>query len=737
MPDFELTDKATGRSYVITAPDAQTAYAAWQKASGMGQDRPVNDVQSGDEARARGAGDTRSKMRPQDIEFGYDTARARGDRGEQKAMARAMVERQRSDSPTTMAIGQGIQQLISGVPILGGLADEGLAGVAAATGGDYEKALDYNRALSEDFAARNPKTALGLQIGGGMAGGMALAGRAAPMMTSLSNLGGRAAGLAGGVAGGAAVGAADGFTRGEGVDDRIDQAKFGGVLGGAIGALAPVAGKSIQLGVNKAVDAYNYGKSLSGMGLSRPSANIINRAVEADAARVGAGAQAIRNAGPDAMLADAGPTLGGILDTTIQKGGPGARRAITAVEQRAGQAAQNLDSALDASLGPAQGVASTTEAIRQGSAGARSTAYNRAYNSPIDYAAPTGRLIESYLTRVPQSVIERANNLMRTEGVRSRQIMAQIAPDGTVTYQTMPDVRQLDYITRALNDVAKRGDGQGALGGNTAEGRAFGNLSRDIRRAMRRAVPEYGRALDTAADPIRAKEAMDLGAEIMGRGMARDAVELELRGMSRAEREMVRRGVRATIDETVANVKRTVMDPNVDARQAQEAIKGLSSEAARDKLRLVLGQQESDRLFAQIDQAATAFNLRAQTATNSRTFGRQAVAEGVKAEAGGGVMDAVRQGSPGGVLKRVWQNTLGENAAGTATREDRIYDEISRALTERRGADALRMLQELQAVAARTGAGQQMATPLAVLGAGALGGGAYPAIYQQYRPTGR
>lgn len=734
MPEFEVTDKNTGRVYVITAPDVQQASAAWQKMMGGAPERPANDVMSGDEARAKAAGNTRGKMRPQDIEYAYDTAAARGDRGEQKAMARGMVERQRAESPVLSAIGQGLQQFVSGLPIVGAGADEAMAGVAAATGGDYQKALDYNRALSEDFSERNPWTAGGLNLAGGVAGGLGMAKAASPLLSGL----GRAPALAASTAGSAAVGGADGFLRGEEtLDNRIDNAKFGAALGGAVGVAAPVIGKGIDYGVNKAVDATNYVKNLRGIGLSKPSASVINRALDADAARGGAGAANIQAAGPQAMLADAGPSAAGVLDTTIQRGGPGARRAISAIEDRARSASGEVEGALDAALGKPVGVQTSETAIRKGTQAARNSAYERAYSRPIDYAKPEAVEIQDILTRVPKGAISRANELMRMEGAKSKQIMAKIAPDGSVSYETLPDVRQIDYITRAIRTLAEEADGKGALGGTTDFGRVYRSLATDVRDRLKTLVPEYAKALDTAADAIGRREALRAGEKLLSPTVAMDEAADTLRGMSKAELNEVKQAIRSRIGETLANVRRTMTDDDVTARQGMQAIRELSSDAAREKIALVIGDAEAKSLFARVDQAAKAFNLKAQTATNSRTFGRQAVAEGVKEEANGPLRQAVESGSPVRALKAVWQGTLGSGPAASAAREDKIYDEISRALTERRGGDALKLLQELQDVAQRTGAGQNLARTLATIGAGGLGGGAYQATSQQYRPRGQ
>lgn len=270
---------------------------------------------------------------------------------------------------------------------------------------------------------------------------------------------------------------------------------------------------------------------------------------------------------------------------------------------------------------------------------------------------------------------------MRLEGVESQQILASVADDGTITFTRMPDVRQLDYITRALNDVARAGDGMGALGGNTAEGRAYGNLSTAIRGVTRRLVPEYGQALDTAAEPIAARNAREFGATLLRSTTPRDEVDAFVSGLSQAELGQVRAGVRAQIDETLANVRRTIADPNVDARQGVAAIRDLSSDAAREKIEMIVGPQQAEALFRMLDRAAQSFDLRASIATNSRTYGRQAAERAVEEATAPGVIENAAGASPLRAAQTFAQGVFGISPADRLARQDRTWASLADLLT--------------------------------------------------------
>jgi hypothetical protein len=239
-----------------------------------------------------------------------------------------------------------------------------------------------------------------------------------------------------------------------------------------------------------------------------------------------------------------------LLDAVSQAGGGAAAITRDAVGARTRAASDDIVRVLDDVLGVPQGENEIITAIRTGSAPARNAAYDAAYAVPIDYAAPQGRALESLYGRIPASAWRRADALMQLDGDQSMQRLMQIAPDGTVTLSALPDVRQLDYITRALNDVAAEADGQGKLGGTTDLGRATGALSRQIRQVLRRAVPEYGTALDTAADAISQRNAVETGYNLLATRIRREDVAEALHGASQAERAAARQGLRAYLDDT-------------------------------------------------------------------------------------------------------------------------------------------------------------------------------------------
>lgn len=583
-------------------------------------------------------------------------------------------------------------QVAEGVPFVGSYYDEALSAAAPSVGQAFRQTADAMR-------REKPGQSTALNIVGAVAGAAPMALAAGPTIigNTARTLGSRAlAGL--GV--GAGVGATEGAIYGageQGGEGRAANAQrgaiFGGVAGGALGAAAPYVSEGIKRAISR-LRGSDVGIISKHLGVSTPAARVIKSAL--DAGNIDDAATAFARAGGNAMLADAGQPARQLLDAAANTGGAAGRIVTDAVEGRATGASKSLTKALDAYLGAPSGKDAMARSVREGTSAAREAAYSAAYSKPIDYASPRGAALESLLKRVPKSAFDDANSLMAAEGNRSAQIMARVADDGTVTLERLPDVRQLDYITRALKGVADKADGQGKLGGTTPLGRAYGELATNIRNVLKGAVPEYRKALDTAADAISRVKAGETGYTLLRPGTTRETVVEALKSATKAERDAMKEGVRTYIDDAMANVTRALTDSNMDARESIKLLRDLSSRANQQKMRFLLGQKAADAFFAEIDSATTAFELRAALAQNSKTAIRQSIQGSVKQQAAPGALEVLGSGEPVNAAKRFVQLFTGSTEEAQALREAGIYEDIARALTETRGYQAKTALSLVQ-----------------------------------------
>jgi len=588
----------------------------------------------------------------------------------------------------------------------------------------------------EALAQSNPVASMAGTIAGSAmtAGGLARAGvlpsSLLPQGTSLAARVGVGAGE------GFGLGALQGAGTGEG-DNRVQNALINGGIGAVAGGALPAVAQGVSSAYETIANNLARNRAANAAGTTPEVASNLARILSADGSLGPQGQANMQAAGREAMLADAGPNARSVLDRNIQRGGEGGVLARARIDERVGRESEAFNKALDNTFGAPEGLTTANNNVRQGTASARSTAYRDAYEAPINYADPRGVEIEDIVkNRVPSSAISKANELMRTEGLKSKQIKATIADDGTISYETLPDVRQLDYITRGLNDVASEADGKGAMGGTTAVGRAYSDLSADIRSRLKVLVPEYETALDTASDAIGRSKAIKLGANILSPSSTMDDVAIAVKGMSKAERRDLLQGIRSNIDNRLANVTRTVKDGDVDAREAIKGLKDLSSRASREKISLAIGDEsQSKSLFDELDRISKTFDLRASVADNSATYARNAADQMLKDVNSPGPIGKLKRGEPLKAGKSIAQLLTNTTPEADVLREDALSAQIVDLLT-RPSQQAIPAFQAMQNYQGQSLANQARASRVAELLLSARSG-VYPSAAQLRGDTRR
>lgn len=584
-----------------------------------------------------------------------------------------------------------------------GLADEIIAGLTTPLEmirqGTFDPREGYNYAkarenlLLEDSRQQTGLPGAAAEALGGVATGGLLAKAGMLPTANLSPGASLGTKIGVGMAEGAGLGGLYGAAEGEGLQGRLTEGAKGAGIGLAAGAALPLVAQGAASGYRAIQNARAGQQVARETGISPDVMRMLGNTLEADGTLSARGLSNMAAAGNEAMLADAGPNARAILDTAIQRGGPGAVAAREAIESRVGRSANDIVRTLDENLGAPQGVASSQAAIRQGSAGARQAAYDAAYSQPINYASTAGQTLKNLIkNRVPASAIRAANELMRTEGNASKQILARLKDDGSVVFERLPDVRQIDYITRGLNQVADTANGQGALGGQTPLGRAYQGLSNKIRDTLRQHVPEYDRALNVAADAIKRSKAIEIGSKLFSPSVTRDVAAQMVKGMTAAEKTALATGIRSNIDDAMARVTRTVMDGDTNAREAIKALKDFSSRANKEKLSIAIGPLRAGKIFSDLDKATRSFELRAAVAENSKTYARLATDRRIKEITQPGPVGQFLQGKPLNAGKRTAQVLTGKTPERIVAQEDAMYSQIAKLLTGSRD-DAFELFQ--------------------------------------------
>lgn len=542
----------------------------------------------------------------------------------------------------------------------------------------------FGEAYGQRKALEEARRDVGREQNGALGAGMEVLGGLSSLGASPATAGAIAPSqaMANSVIGGSIFGGL--YGAGSADQDRFNAGAQGAGVGAVVGRFAPALANAAGGAVRNVGNMFAENAAARGLGVSPGASRFMQETLAADGSLGAPGLARMQAAGQEGMLADAGPSARRMLDTAVQSSGRAGLTARDAITGRLNRDSEAITNALDRALGTPEGVNAARARIAQETSGARGSAYNAAYASPIDYSSESGRLLEDLIQRVPQAAIARANRLMQINGERSAQIMAQVADDGTVTYLRQPDVRQLDYITRALNQEAEAGIGMGAMGGQTDIGAGLQSLSGDIRSVLGNHVPEYENALNVAGDSIRRSQAVRLGADLINPSVTMEDVIRQSANLSPAEREGLAQGLRSQVDNLLARVKRTVGGgPLTDIREAQQALLRLSDRGTRTKIEAAIGEDLARPLFDELDRAGMSFELAQSVATGSDTFGRQEMNRRIGQLADGdGPIETLAKGEPVNATKRVVQALTGRTPDAALTRKDLINDEIVRLLTQ-------------------------------------------------------
>lgn len=621
---------------------------------------------------------------------------------------------------------------IEGVPFIGQWADEAVGMVSPQAGQNM-------RASSAAMDRQRPGQSLALGLAGGLVGSAPLAVAAAPLAAgarALSPIAKATTGLVAGATAGAIEGAASGAGRAS--EDRMGGAMggalFGGVAGGVMGAAAPAIGAGAKEAYKYLFKKSDISQIAASLGVSKPAAQVIKTYMGQD--NPAEAARLLARAGKGAMLADAGPATGVALDKAVSMGGAAMGIAKEAVEGRAAAAMGMLNDVMDDVLGAPEGTRAIAGGIAARTSAARKAAYDAAYATAIDYAAPSGRAVEDVLARIPRSTlgaaIQEANDAMMSKGVKNAQIMAQIAPDGSVTFMEMPNVQQLDEIKKALDTLADAARDQ--FGRLTGPGQRYAGLAADLREAVKLAAPRYATAIKLGGDKIAEDKALALGQKLLSPTMTREDVRLAIKDASDEALLAAKKGLRSAIDEGLAQVQAVMSDPNVEAREAISLVKKLSSRANRDKVADVLGAKAAEDLMDTLDTAGTQLALRTAIAANSKTAVRAAGDDVMKSISRAGPVEAIKRGEGFNAAKEIIQKMTARTPADILAREQGYYAEVARALTQIRGPSAQVALQYVQKAMAGQPVTEAQARLVANVLTTALGASGYQALKLSLTP---
>lgn len=450
------------------------------------------------------------------------------------------------------------------------------------------------------------------------------------------------------------------------------------------------------------------------LGVSVASAKIISKYIDADAS-IEEMIAGIKRAGDQGMIADADMTMSRMLDNLASLNADSAKIITPAVEQRAVQAGQESARAADKTIAPMQySVAKTTtgeeipvsydfnefnDQIKKLTAEQRNQAYQKYYTTPINYASPEGFKIESVLKEVPNDIkdiaIRVANQEMRKDNVleATRQIQATIDDKGDIVFSELPNALQLDYIKRAIGDVAYN-----TSKFNTAfdeqKIKLLKNTYTELNDLIGKASPAYRTAVELGQDNIFNQQSFDLGTKIFADKLEPIQLNRQFKKMSPSQQQFAKFGFRSEVQRIIDNAKGTLTGSQEDITGLRQLINKLSSKKTKTKAQIMLGSDKYKELEGQFDRLRAALELKADIAVNSKTAQRSRFSEDISEQVMPTIGESLSRGSPKAV-QQIKDEMFGSMEELTADKQRLITKELSKLLTESRGTEAVVKLKSI------------------------------------------
>lgn len=463
---------------------------------------------------------------------------------------------------------------------------------------EYYKIKGQINADYQNWAKANPGEALGLEIGGGIAGafipglnaiGTGMRGaRAAEAAGSVALQGVRSGAITGGLSG---LGQAETMSPGDVIPSLAMGVGTGGLFGGTFAKGAEFGGR----GFASAREAIlrRMGRE-TGTPVDRRVAEVLYGSTQSPEQAIG---QTIRSGKYDVPtpLGLSNPELAALTEKVLAKPSAGREALATQIAETQADASKRIQEQVQEALPGTKDYFDVEDAITANLRRIGDTEYKKAFDVGL---VNDRELINLANNPELSSIWAKAQRLARLEGRELPIKMEAVVNEAgdtvglRATDQTIPDVQSLHYLKRALDDTIEAG-----FRGNASVGKAEASaLKESIRNPLVArlddVVPEYGEARKLYAGDMEVRDALRLGRDIMSGKMRSQQLAREVNGipgkknpMSEAEREALRTGARQSIFQPLEDAA-----TNRNFAQRLRGIRGDSDTMA--KLKLVMKPQE-------------------------------------------------------------------------------------------------------------------------------------------------
>jgi hypothetical protein len=563
-----------------------------------------------------------------------------------------------------------------------GLGDRARAGIGAIIGdGSYGSNLKQEQGETEQFQKDHPVAAPALDVVGSGAAPLAAIGAAAKG----TSLGAKTlyAALTGGTVGGLQGGLSskDWTDIPQTARDTAIGGGTGFILGGAIPGVAKAAGSGVSWVAN----------AMRGRaeGMSRGASNHLVSAMEADTP---AAVQAeLDRLGPDAMLADSGPSMLGKTQGSALLSDEGRTVATNALTTRNQGTNSRIMGDVERALGPAEDPQSITNAILA----RRHQIDNVAYPAALDVAPPvrTARIMQDLEDFIPHAVgnerralenlremMTRYENRPRIDPFTGRQ---EIDGRGNMVFDRVPvsqdEAHVLHKVKQELDNVIEHnapGLGVPAAAFTRAQ-YSLTQMRHALNQALEHQVPGYAAANRASSQLARRADAVKLGTQYLGEGKTTPSPSRfldEFEQLEAGERIAFGKGSRGEIDRKLGTKANDL-----------QALRGeLQGEGGwnTDKLAIVHGDDAARELMNSVERNLKFRDTHTKVVENSQTEIRRSAREAMKPTTPA-EMPMIHSGATTTGLLTTGAKKAVAAIANALVRTDptRSYGEVARVLT--------------------------------------------------------
>lgn len=495
--------------------------------------------------------------------------------------------------------------------------------------------------------------------------------------------------------------ASDEGRRGE---DAIQRGVNQGIFGLMLGGIIPVAPKFMAWGWHKVRGGIlkdPIDEIATAFQISKGAAKMLKKSILGSGEKLENVLKDLRlGAGTQAMVGDATEAVKTLLDMIAASGNEAAEIVTNSILKRSQTVAGTTNNTLNKNIASLPNMTGTkkaegilqdakTVAIEQAkkSAPKREKAYQKAYDTKINYNSAAGEAVLDVLKRIPnklkQAAIDEANDILQMEGKELGQMTLVVGKDGLLKFVQQPNMKQLDHIKRALSELAYDPINLTGLASKA------GDMRYQLTEALKILNPNYQKALKLGQENITRKNAVEIGENAMKptTTVAELSEKLNNPNIGIEERQMVALGLRAELDRMLGNVK-AIATAGSDIQEMKKLLAEFSSRNAKAKLRLLIPEDKAfNAVNSELAKARAVIDLQNSVNINSKTYTRTALNEELIEVVEGGAAKTASRGeySKAGAkfvdkLLKVKEITDNDRAV--------IMKELALVMVEKRGNEA-------------------------------------------------